>query len=152
MQRRFGKGEKSKPFPDILMIDGGKGQLNIAAAVIEALKLDETFEILSIAKKDEKKGETQDKIYRPGRINPVNLDRTGDVLLFLQRISMTFKRSVLDAIPGVGAKRKKALLKHFGSVKKIRAATLEDLSAVPGMNRRVAGNVLRTFNPDPNLS
>ena len=159
MQRRFGKGEKSKPYPDILMVDGGKGQLNIAVAVLKALDLYGKFEILSIAKKDEKKGETQDKIYKPGQANPVNLDRQGHLLLFLQQIrdeahrfaisfhrklrSMTFMRSALDTIPGVGTKRKKVLLKHFGSIKKIRAATLEELSAVPGMNRKVAENVIK---------
>ncbi|MBW1752141.1 MAG: hypothetical protein JRJ46_03370 [Deltaproteobacteria bacterium] len=55
---------------------------------------------------------------------------------------MAFIRSALDTIPGIGQKRKKALLKHFGSIKKIRAATLEELSAVPGMNRKAAENVL----------
>jgi len=161
MQRRFGKGEHSKPYPDVLMIDGGKGQLNIAVSVIRELNLDETFEILSIAKKDEKKGETQDKVYKPGQANPVNLGRAGDILLFLQRIrdeahrfaisfhrqrrSMTFMQSGLDNIPGIGKKRKKALFKHFGGIKKIRAATLEELRAVPGMNPRVAENVQRAF-------
>lgn len=159
MQRRFGKGEKSKPYPDILMVDGGKGQLNIAVAVLKALDLHGKFEILSIAKKNEKKGETQDKIYKPGQANPVNLGREGHLLLFLQKIrdeahrfaisfhrklrSMTFMRSALDTIPGVGTKRKKVLLKHFGSIKKIRAATLEELGAVPGMNRKVAENVIK---------
>ncbi|MBL7179396.1 MAG: excinuclease ABC subunit UvrC [Pseudomonadota bacterium] len=158
MQRRFGKGEKSKPYPDILLVDGGKGQLNIAVAVLKELKLDGKFEILSIAKKDEKKGETLDKIYRPGQANPVNLGREGHLLLFLQRIrdeahrfaisfhrkrrSMTFMHSVLDTIPGIGPKRKKVLLKHFGSINRIRAATLEELSAVPGMNRKVAENII----------
>jgi excinuclease ABC subunit C len=159
MQRRFGKGEKSKPYPDILMVDGGKGQLNIAVAVLKALGLYGKLEILSIAKKDEKKGETQDKIYKPGQANPVNLGRQGHLLLFLQQIrdeahrfaisfhrklrSATFMRSVLDTIPGVGTKRKKVLLKHFGSIKKIRGATLEELSAVPGMNRKVAESVIK---------
>lgn len=158
IKRRFGKGEKSKPYPDILMVDGGKGQLNIAVAVLKEFGLDKNFQILSIAKKDEKKGETIDKIYKPGRVNPVNMGREGDLLLFLQRIrdeahrfaitfhrrrrSVTFMRSALDAVPGIGQKRKKALLKHFGSIKKIRAATLEELSAVPGMHRSVAENVL----------
>jgi excinuclease ABC subunit C len=167
IKRRFGKGEKSKPYPDILMVDGGKGQLNIAIAVLKELGLDGNFQILSIAKKDEEKSETQDKIYKPGQVNPVNLGREGDLLLFLQRIrdeahrfaitfhrrrrSMAFIRSALDTIPGIGQKRKKSLLKHFGSIKKIRAATLEELSAVPGMNRKAAENVLTRISDEQSI-
>ena len=149
------------------MVDGGKGQLNIAVAVLKELGLDRNFQILSIAKKDEMKGETIDKIYKPGQVNPVNMGREGDLLLFLQRIryeahrfaitfhrrrrSVTFMRSALDTIPGIGQKRKKALLKHFKSIKKIRAATLEELSAVPGMNRSVAENVLTRISDEESI-
>jgi len=68
------------------MVDGGKGHLNIAVSVIESLKLEQTFQIISIAKKNESKGETQDKIYKPGQVNPVNMGRGGEPLLFLERI------------------------------------------------------------------
>jgi len=135
-------------------VDGGKGQINIAVSVLKELNIEADFEIIGIAKKDETKGETEDKIYKPGRANPVNLGREGDLLFLLQRIrdethrfAITFHRkrrskrsitSALDAIPGIGRKRKKTLLKHFGSIKKIRAATLEELSALPGMNRKAA--------------
>ncbi|MBW1759124.1 MAG: excinuclease ABC subunit UvrC [Deltaproteobacteria bacterium] len=154
LKRRYGKGERSRPFPDLLMVDGGKGQINIAVSVLKELNIEADFEIIGIAKKDETKGETEDKIYKPGRANPVNLGREGDLLFLLQRIrdethrfAITFHRkrrskrsitSALDAIPGIGRKRKKTLLKHFGSIKKIRAATLEELSALPGMNRKAA--------------
>ena len=154
LKRRYGKGDGSAPFPDLLMVDGGKGQLGIAVSVLEELNLSGRFDVVGIAKKDDIKGETQDKIYKPGRMNPVNLDRDGSLLLFLQRIRdeahrfvITFHRarrgaaairSALDAIPGVGPKRKQALLKHFGSVKAIRAASLDDLSQAPGMNRKTA--------------
>jgi len=154
LKRRYGKGERSRPFPDLLMVDGGKGQINIAVSVLKELNIEADFEIIGIAKKDETKGETEDKIYKPGRANPVNLGREGDLLFLLQRIrdeahrfAITFHRkrrtkrsitSALDAVPGIGQKRKKTLLKHFGSIKKIRAATLEELSALPGMNRKAA--------------
>jgi excinuclease ABC subunit C len=154
LKRRYGKGEDAAPFPDLLMVDGGKGQLSIAVSVLDELNLSGRFDVIGIAKKDELKGETQDKIYKPGRMNPVNLDREGGLLLFLQRIRdeahrfvITFHRSrrgaaairsVLDGIPGVGPKRKQALLKHFGSVKAIRAASLDALSQAPGMNRKTA--------------
>ncbi len=161
LKRRFGKGEKSKPYPDMLMVDGGKGQLNVAGAVINSLKLEQNFQIISIAKKNEKKGESRDKIFKPGQTNPVNLGRKGDLLLFLQKIRdeahhfaisfhrkhrrKTFVHSALDSIPGIGQKRKKTLLTHFKSIKKIRAATLEELSALPGFNRKTAENIKRTF-------
>jgi len=161
LNRRYGKGKKSEPYPDMLMVDGGKGQLNVAVAVIKPLKLEQKIQIISIAKKNEKKGETQDKIFKSGQTNPVNLGRRGDLLLFLERIRdeahhfaisfhrkhrrKTFMHSSLDSIPGVGKKRKKILLTHFKSIKKIRTATLEELCALPGFNRRTAENVKRTL-------
>jgi len=157
LTRRFGKGEDAKPFPDLLMVDGGKGQLNIALAVIKDLDLAGKFEIVGIAKKDETKGETRDKIFMPARANPLNFGREGDLLLFLQRIrdeahrfAISFHRqrrqkislqSVLDTIPGVGKKRKAILLQHFKSVKNIRAAELDEISSLPGFNRRTAESV-----------
>ena len=162
LKRRYGNGEKSKPYPDILMVDGGKGHLNIAVSVIESLKLEQTFQIISNAKKNESKWETQDKIYKPGQVNPVNMGRGGEPLLFLERIrdkshgfaisfhrkrrGKRFIRSALDSVPGVGKKRKATLLKHFKSIKKIRAATLEELSALPGINRNVAKSLKKALN------
>jgi excinuclease ABC subunit C len=161
LERRFGKGDESKPYPNLLMVDGGKGQLNIAVAVMKELKLMGEFEIIGIAKKDERKGEIQDKIFKPGRANPMNFGRDGDVLLFLQRIrdeahrfAISFHRkrrtkaalgSVLDTIPGIGKKRKTLLFQHFKSIKDIRTASLEELSALPGINRRLAEEIRRTL-------
>jgi excinuclease ABC subunit C len=161
LKRRFNKGEASKPYPDLLMVDGGKGQLNIALAVIRELNLAEKFDIIGIAKKDETKGETRDKIFKPGRTNPLNFGKDEDLLLFLQRIrdeahrfAITFHRqrrkkitlqSALDTIPGVGKKRKAALLQHFKSVKNIRAANSEEIGALPGFNRSVAESILKAL-------
>ncbi|MBN1932723.1 MAG: excinuclease ABC subunit UvrC [Desulfobacterales bacterium] len=161
LKRRYKKAENSEHFPDLLMVDGGKGQLNIAVSVTKSLGLEDKFEVIGIAKKDEKKGETQDKIYKPGRTNPLNFGREGELLLFLQRVrdeahrfAISFHRkrrakksmaSILDTIPGVGKKRKVMLLKHFGSIKKIRAATLDEISAVPGINRTVAQAVQKAL-------
>jgi excinuclease ABC subunit C len=157
LKRRFGKGQASKPYPDLLMVDGGKGQLNIALAVIKDLGLEGEFDIIGIAKKDEKKGETRDKIFTPGRANPLGFGRAGELLLFLQRIrdeahrfAISFHRrrrkkrslqSALDTIPGVGKKRKATLLRHFKSVKNIRAAGIEEIRALPGFNRKAAESV-----------
>ena len=164
LKRRYGKGDKSKPYPDMLMVDGGKGQLNIAVSVIESLKIEQNIQIISIAKKNENKGETQDKIYKPGRVNPVNMGKGEELLLFLERIrneshglaisfhrnrrGKRFIRSALDSIPGVGKKRKAMLLKKFKSIKKIRTATLEELSALPGINRKVAEAIKKTLNSE----
>ncbi len=158
LNRRYGKGEESKPFPDLLIVDGGKGQLNIAVSVIKELGLEGAFDIISIAKKDEKQGEADDKIYKPGRANPINFGKEKDLLFFLQQIrdkahhyaiffhrkqrSSTAIHSVLDNIPGIGKKRKQMLLKHFGGIKNIRAASIEELIAIPGMNRKTAEAIM----------
>jgi excinuclease ABC subunit C len=154
LRRRYGKGEESKPYPDLLMVDGGKGQLNIAVSVLKEFNLENEFKIIGIAKKDEKKGELEDKIYMFGRANPVSFGREQDLRLFFERVrdeahrfaisfhrtrrTKTAMRSVLDSVPGIGEKRKKELLKNFGSIKKIRAATVDELTALPGMNRKAA--------------
>jgi excinuclease ABC subunit C len=157
LKRRFGKGEASKPYPNLLMVDGGKGQLNIALSVLKDLQLEDHFDVIGIAKKDAKKGESQDKIFKAGRANPMNFGKETDLLLFLQRIrdeahrfAITYHRkrrtkralhSILDDIAGIGPKRKTVLLQHFKSIKKIRAATPEELSGLPGFNRTLAESV-----------
>ncbi len=150
--RRFGKDDAA--YPDLLMVDGGKGQIGMAVAVARELGIEGRFQIIGIAKKDEARGETRDKIYQPGRSNPVNFRGQEDLLLFLQRIrdeahrfAVSYHRkrrgkaalqSVLDHIPGIGIRRKRTLLQHFGSIKKIRAASVDELNALPGMNRKSA--------------
>ncbi len=154
--------QSSEPFPDLLMVDGGKGQLNIALAVIKELALEGQFQIIAIAKKDEKKRETRDKIFIPHRINPIVFGKDVDLLLFLQRIrdeahrlAITFHRkrriktslqSELDAIPGIGQKRKAILLQHFKNTKKIREANINELNSLPGISRSTAEAVHRYFN------
>ena len=154
LQRRYGKGKESEPLPDLLLLDGGKGQLNIAMAVLKELGMEERFDVAAIAKKDEKKGETRDKVFLPMRSNPVSFGRDEDLLLFLQRIrdeahrfvigyhrkrrAAVTLRSVLDNIPGIGPRRKRALIRRFGSVEKVAVASMEDLCALPEMNRAAA--------------
>jgi excinuclease ABC subunit C len=153
LQRRFSR-HPEWPFPDILLLDGGKGQLNIAVDVIHRLGIEGRFALAAIAKKEVDRGELQDKIYIPNRANPVSFANDEAALLFLQRIrdeahrfAISFHRqkrkkkafaSDLDGIPGIGPIRKQTLLRHFGSLNAIRAATLEELSALPGMNRKTA--------------
>lgn len=160
--RRYGKADKADPYPDLLMLDGGKGQLNIAVSILEELKLNRLFDMISIAKKDETKGELQDKIYKPGQANAISFGKDMELLFYLQnirdeahRFAITFHRkrrnakalgSILDEIAGVGKTRKEVLLKHFGGIENIRAATIDELSALPGMNRKVAQAVLSVLH------
>jgi excinuclease ABC subunit C len=161
LTRRYKKVDAGDPLPDLLMVDGGKGQLNMAVAVLKALRLYGSFDLIGIAKKDPERGEAEDKVYKPGRKNPVNLKKDPDVLLFLQRIRdeahrsvityhrkrrmTSYRRSVLDEIPGIGERRKASLLKHFGSLKRIKAASVEEIAAVPGMTRRAAQAVFEAL-------
>jgi excinuclease ABC subunit C len=166
LSRRLGKldsDSKSEPSPDLLMVDGGRGQLNIAVAVVRELALEDQFDIIAIAKKDENKGQTQDKIFKPHRTNPIAFGKDADLLLFLQRIrdeahrfAISFHRkrrtksalqSELDAIPGIGEKRKAILLQHFKSVKKIREASINQLAALPGIPSGAAEAIHKFFNP-----
>ena len=161
LKRRFQKKKNPKddlPMPDLLVVDGGKGQLGIAMAVLQQLHLPDTPHIIGIAKKNPVKGETQDKIFLPGRGNPINLSRDEDLLLFLQqvrdeahRFAISFHRkkraksmvtSKLDNIPGIGPKRKKALLRHFKSIKRIQAADISEIIALPGMDEKSAKRLL----------
>jgi excinuclease ABC subunit C len=158
LSRRFRQKEKSDPLPDLLMVDGGKGQLNIALSVLKSLGLYGILDVLGIAKKDPRKGELQDKIFLPERVNPVIFGKDADLLLFLQRIrdeahryAVSFHRqkhraavirSELDIIPGIGKVRKQLLLNHFGSVKKIRSASVLEIAALPGFTATIANAVV----------
>jgi excinuclease ABC subunit C len=162
LERRFSKEKDALPDPDLLMVDGGKGQLGIAMSVLKELGMENKFALIGIAKKDVVKGEKSDKIYRPGRANPINITRDEDILLFLQQIrdeahrfAISFHReqrkknllrSELDGIPGIGPKRKKTLLTYFKSVHKIRTAEISDLVALPGINEKAALAVLEYLN------
>ncbi len=165
LERRFAPGHTATDvLPDLLVIDGGKGQLNIAVSVLDKLGLLQEFPAIGIAKADPDRGETSDKVYVPGRRNPLNLTAHRDVLYFIQRIrdeahryaityhrqkrTKTALRSRLDGIQGIGEKRKAVLLKHFKSIQKIKAASVEELAGLPGMNRRAAENIQKTLNAD----
>ncbi len=157
LHRRLAKGESSGPLPDLLLVDGGKGQLNVASGVLEALGLKSRLALAGIAKKNEAIGEMTDKIYLPGRVNPVQFGKDSDLLLFLQRVRDEAHRSAigyqrrrrgknslksrLDDLDGIGPKRKTLLLKHFGSIEKIRTATVEELKMVPGISNAVAHSI-----------
>ncbi|MCC7025001.1 MAG: excinuclease ABC subunit UvrC [Thermomicrobiales bacterium] len=141
--------EKWAAIPDLVVVDGGKGQLSAALAGLEEANWPEQ-PIAALAKENE-------EFFLPGNPAPVILPRDSQALFLVQRIrdeahrfavsfhrqrrsKATFK-SRLDDIPGIGPKRKQALLRHFGSLKAIREAETDDLLAVPGINRSVAEQI-----------
>jgi len=152
--RRFAKDDKKGVLPDLLLLDGGKGQLNVALRVLENNNLLEKIELASIAKDREGKVE---KIYRPGRKNPLGLAGHSPVLLFLMqvrdeahRFGVTFHRrlrhkkafaSELDGIPGIGQGRKKELLRQMGSLAAIKKAGADELAAVDGIGPGLARQI-----------
>jgi excinuclease ABC subunit C len=154
LTRRYNKEDAAEPLPDLLVVDGGKGQLNQATSVLKALGRYGSFDIVGIAKSNPDRGDTEDKIYKPGRKNPVGLKKNPEVRFFIQRIRdeahrtvityhrkrrmKTYRQSILEGIPGIGEIRKTRLLKHFGSLKRMKTASLEELAAVPGMTREAA--------------
>jgi excinuclease ABC subunit C len=162
LQRRFSKVEASHPLPDLLLVDGGKGQLNVALSVLDELGLQGRFNVAGIAKKNEALGETSDKIYLPGRANPLQFGKDSDLLLFLQRVrdeahrsAIGFQRdrrnkhfltSLLDDLRGIGPKRKALLLEHFGSVESIKRASVADLMVLPGISPTLAESIHATIN------
>ncbi len=141
--------------PDLVILDGGKGQLSAVMEIMNDLHLD--IPTVGVAKENHTQISSQEEIYIPGSPEPIILPRSSQGLYMVQRIrdeahrfSITYHRkvrsertfkSVLDEIPGIGPKRKQALLKHFGSVRAIGAADLDDLAALDGMTRDAAEKV-----------
>ncbi|HEX7133387.1 MAG TPA: excinuclease ABC subunit UvrC [Iamia sp.] len=140
------EGRFSYP-PQLLLVDGGKGQLGVAVRVLQELGLDEEIPTASLAKRFE-------EVYLPGMADPIRLPRQSEALYMLQRIrdeshrfAITFHRerrgkrmttSVLDGIPGLGETRKKRLTKELGGVRAVQAASLEDLKALSWLPDAVA--------------
>ena len=159
LRRRLSRGAEEGGLPDLLLLDGGKGQLNVALAVIKELELTEKIDLAAIAKEREEEGE---KLFRPGRKNPVLLPAHSPVLLLLMRIrdeahryGITFHRrwrrkdtlaSEIDFLPGVGPQRKKAMLATLGSLKRIMDATVEELAAVPGIGPGLAERIWKRLH------
>ena len=147
---------ESNPLPDLIVIDGGKGQLKSALEALEALEIDtEKIDIIGLA-------ERLEEVYKPHETLPLILPRDSETLRVLKhirdeahRFGITFHRSLrakaqqksaLDNIPGIGNKRKELLLKKFGSITNIRKATLEELSGVIG--KASAQNIKEYFEKE----
>lgn len=142
--------EENKPMPDLVVIDGGKGQLTAARAALEALDLHQQA-VVSLAKKEE-------EVFLPDRRDPVRMARRSEALRTLQRLrdeahrfAVTYNRKLrtrrtvgteLASIPGVGAARQKVLLQTFGSVRALRTASAEEIARLPGFGPALARTVL----------
>ena len=149
---RSSRGES--PLPDLVIVDGGKGQLGMACRELQALGLHDQ-PIIGLAKEFE-------EIYRPGESTPVRLDKDSGALRLLQRIrdeahrvangynELLLRRriseSALDDIPGVSAAKKKTLLATFGSITRLRKATIETLAELPGISHTLAATILEHLN------
>jgi len=144
VQTPGGKRSAWHLLPDLLVVDGGRGQLNVALEVLEEYGLRGQVPAVGLAKQEE-------ELYLPDRAEPLRLPRTLSLLQRIRdeahRFAITYHRQVrgkqtvisqLDEVPGIGPRRRSALLKQFGSIEAIRAASVEELAAVPGMTRKVA--------------
>jgi excinuclease ABC subunit C len=163
--RRFGRALKEDPeralglWPDLVLIDGGQGQLTVAQQVFAELGV-EDLPIVSIAKGPDRNA-GRERFFAPGR-PPFSLEPRDPVLYFLQRLrdeahrfaigahraqrAKAIGRSPLDEIPGVGARRKHALLHHFGSARGVARAGLAEIERVAGISKTVAKKVYDHFH------
>jgi excinuclease ABC subunit C len=170
LKRRF---ENRENLPDLLMVDGGRGQVSMAVAVLRELGIG-NLDVIGLAKGSAPRGDAegvrrrpsmkeQDHVYLAGRKDPVYLIKYPAALFFLQRIrdeahrfAITHHRrrmekrdvrSLLDDIPGVGAAKKKALLRQFGDIDTLRRAGTEELRKVSGITGKLAEEIIRHLNP-----
>jgi excinuclease ABC subunit C len=165
LTRRFSRALKEDPerdrgtWPDLVLIDGGAGQLAVAQEVLADLGIAD-LPLVAIAKGPDRDA-GRERFFTPGR-EPFGLEPRDPLLYFLQRLrdeahrfaigahrgkrSSQIAQSPLDDIPGIGAKRKKALLHRFGSAKAVSAAGLEDLRSVAGISETVAKKIYDYFN------
>jgi len=170
LKRRFARGKEDADLPDLIVVDGGRGQLAMALTAMAELGIDGVDAVglakmrVQAAARSSEIERSEERVFLPGQSNPVILKRNSNALFLLQRVrdeahrfAITHHRklrsrqtlySALDRIPGVGGARKRALLRAFGSVKRIEAATLEELLQVPLMNQRIAQDILQALH-DP---
>ena len=167
LQRRFaralkeeGEGPGSAAWPDVVLIDGGAGQLSAAQAVLDDLGVSDV-KLVAIAKGPDRDA-GREWFHTAGRA-PFQLPPRDPVLYFLQRLrdeahrfaitthragrSKALVTSELDEVQGVGPGRKRALLNHFGSARGVKQAGLVDLEAAPGISRELARRVYAHFHP-----
>lgn len=168
MQRRLSRVDR-EPLPDLMMVDGGKGQLGVVEAALKDAGVE--VDTLGLAKERDADaaqprvrrsgGLKAERIFRPGRKDAIQLSPSSKALLLLQRVrdeshrfAIEYQRSlrqreglvsILEELPGIGPKKKKALLRELGSLRAVRGASVERLAAVPGVSARDAETIHRFF-------
>ena len=170
LSRRLDRARQEGIFPDLIIVDGGRGQLGILSGLLAAKGLAVPIEIASIAKARREKvagSETlrsQERFFRPGVLAPILFPPGSAALRMLQRLrdeahrfAITYHRqkrkarllaSQLEKIPGVGPKTRLELLRHFGSLRQLRAATIEELAATPGLGVKSAKRIYDGLHQD----
>ncbi len=171
LHRRYARAKEDGDYPDLLVVDGGKGQLNVALQVLRDLDIGDV-DAVALAKTRVERApraaeiaRSAERVFLPGRRNPVVLRPNSNALFLLQRVrdeahrfAVTYHRrlrgrerlrSVLDAIPGVGAERRRRLLRAFGSVKRMRAASADELARVPGISDTLAAAIREALDRLP---
>lgn len=169
LSRRFRRGLAEDDLPNLVVIDGGKGQLGVVKAVFRDLGI-EGVDLVSLAKSrvqgtsdEDASIRSDERVFKPDLRDPIVLPKSSGELLLLARIrdeahrfAITFQRelrrkdrlrSPLDDIPGVGPTRKKALLKHLGSLKRVREASVDELANVPSIGHKAAEAIYRALHP-----
>jgi excinuclease ABC subunit C len=166
LSRRLKRAREENEYPDLWVIDGGKGQLNVAVQALKDAGASDQIEVVSLAKqhvlndgRDRNVVKSEERVFLPNRKDPIVLPRNSNALFLLVRIrdeahrfAITYNRelrrrarlkSVLDDIEGIGPVRRRELLRHFGSLRRIRAASLAELQAVKGVNADLAAQIRR---------
>ncbi|MEM7112333.1 MAG: excinuclease ABC subunit UvrC [Chloroflexota bacterium] len=152
-ESQIGKQKKETAWallPDLLIVDGGKGQLTMAVEVLKKFGLEDEVPLAGLAKREE-------ELFVPGQSQSILLSRRSEGLYLVQRVRDEAHRfaneghrkrrakvgvaSILDSVPGVGPKRRKTLLTHFGSLEDLRKATMEEIASVPGIPYEVAESI-----------
>lgn len=153
LERRYRRAKDEDDLPDLLIVDGGKGHLNIAIKVLTELNLIAAIDVVGLAKEESRhdKGMTIEQVFLPNLKDPILLKSTSPILFLLQKIrdeahrtaityhrklrSKKYVRSALDDIAGIGPAKRKALLTHFGSLKKLSEASEEEIKGVKGISQ-----------------
>lgn len=170
--RRFRAEDIEKTvMPDLVVVDGGIGQLNAVQEIVAELGLADSFDLVSLAKSRVQHEasstavrKSDERIFLPGRKNPVVLRQNSAPLLLLaairneaHRFAISYHRKLrgkegiasgIEAIPGIGPKRRTALLSYFGSLQRLKDASIDEIVAVPGMNRTIAEAVIEGLRND----
>jgi excinuclease ABC subunit C len=162
LMRRYTRAIKENDLPDLVLIDGGKGQLGVASAVFSDLGIEDLPRVgVAKARAQSEGGHSPERFFVPGRANPIVLKQSSGAVRLVARIrdeahrfAITYHRSLrkkatlsttLSEIPGLGPKRCRALLKTLGSVAKIREASVDAIARTPGMSVTLAERVHRHF-------